>query len=199
MTARLAAAALAAGLLAAGCGDDTKPAGSPSAAGSTPPPASTQPPATTVVVPDVRGAAVGEAYDVLHQAGLRVAIPQEYRYGTVSQPVPKGQSPEVGTKVAPGSTITLTLGKGPTGRPQYTTETVTMPDLTGMPLAAAARKIAGLGLGFHIAAMSPLEPSDAATLLDNYRVIAQSVEPGTEIDDSRRKDRNMALFVELIG
>jgi beta-lactam-binding protein with PASTA domain len=195
MTARLAAAALAAGLLAAGCSDDTKPAGSPSAAGSTSA-ASTQPPATTVVVPDVTGAAVSEAYDVLHQAGLRVAIPQEYRYGTVSPPVPKAQSPEAGTKVAPGSTVTLTLGKGPTGRPQYTTDTVTMPDLIGMPLARAAKDLAALGLGFHIAAMPPLEPSDAPTLLAAYRVVAQSVEPGTEIDETRRRDRNMALFVE---
>jgi beta-lactam-binding protein with PASTA domain len=153
-----------------------------------------------VAVPDVTGDEIADAYTTLHAAGLRVAIPHSYAYALTRPPIAVSQAPGVGTEVAKGSTVSLALDRGPTERPMYTGHQVTIPDLTGMPAGLAARQLAGMGLGFHIAQVPPLEASDAPTLLDAYRVIAQTVEPGTVVSGrERRRDRNVGLYVEPIA
>jgi len=189
MRAALVALAVA-GVAAAGCSDG---GGTSSAS----PGASTRP-AEVVAVPAVTGMAVGDAYQALHDAGLRVAIPREFAYGFSSQPVVTEQMPGAGTEASRESSVTLTLGKGPAGRPTLTAEEVSVPDVTGMTAADAGDTLAQMGLAFHIAKVPPLAAADAPTLLANYRVIAQTVEPGAVVSASQGR-RNVGLYVEPIG
>jgi beta-lactam-binding protein with PASTA domain len=180
--------ALAAAIVLAGCSDGTptRPAATNVATG----------PAATVAVPPVTHMAVQEAYRKLRAAHVRVAIPHAFRYGFASPPIVAAQKPVAGADVPAGSTVTLTLGRGPSARLIFTTGQTTVPDLLDMRAGEAATRLVALGLRFHIAKVPPLEPGDEAELLDNYRVIAQTVEPGTVVTGRRP---SVGLYVEPIG
>ena len=182
----LAAAALA----AAGCsgGDDgTRPATTGAATDT----------AGTAAVPPVTQMAVQEAYRKLRAVGLRVAIPRQFAYRMTSPPLVTAQMPEEGSKVPAGSAVTLTLGRGPTASPVLTKAKVTVPDLIDMTATEATNRLLGLGLRFHIAKLPPLEPSGKPQLLDNFRVVAQTVEPGAVVTGNRRP--SVGLYVVPIG
>ncbi|GAA2896356.1 Stk1 family PASTA domain-containing Ser/Thr kinase [Streptosporangium fragile] len=87
-------------------------------------------PKEAVEVPPVANLTVGDARNMLRSAGFKVKV--------VEQPsdLPKdtviSQSPEPGTKLQPGTTITLVVSSGqapePTEEPSYPTEDPTLPD-----------------------------------------------------------------------
>jgi serine/threonine-protein kinase len=97
-----------------------------------------------VTVPDVVGTSATSADADLRKANLVPAEKSEY-----SSSVPKGfvvsQKPASGEKVDPGTTVTLTVSKGP-----QVTNTVTVPDLVGMTQEAAVNKTNTLGLSSKV-------------------------------------------------
>jgi serine/threonine-protein kinase len=153
--------------------------------------------ARRVAVPTVTHMAVQEAYRKLRAVGLRVAIPRQFAYRMTSPPLVTAQMPEDGAMVPAGSAVTLTLGRGPTGGPVLTKAKVTVPELIDMTASEATNRLLSLGLRFHIAKVPPLEPSFKPQLLDNYRVVAQTVEPGAVVSGNRRP--SVGLYVVPIG
>src|SRR5262245_56644981 len=182
----LLALATVAMLAAAGCSDDA------------PKRSATYGPATNaadaVAVPPVTHMAVQEAYRKLRALGFQVAIPRAFSYRLLSPPLVTAQMPEAGSNAPPGSTVTLTLRRGPTASLALTTVRATVPDVIDMTATQAAALLMSRGLAFHVAKVPPLEASDEDELLDNYRVIAQTVEPGTVVAGTRRP--NVGLYVE---
>jgi eukaryotic-like serine/threonine-protein kinase len=88
-------------------------------------------------VPRVEGLAVADAKAALRKAGFNVKVRHAY-----SDSVPKGtvvsSSPQAGTSLGRGRTVTLTVSRGP--RP------ISLPKLTGLPKSDAEQKLSLLGL-----------------------------------------------------
>ena len=109
-----------------------------------------------VDVPDVRGQQLADATTALEAAGLRAAVGDQ----AFSDTVPKGsvidQSPRGGT-LTKGSTVTLTVSKGP--------DLVTVPDLRGRSVEDAQRTLQDLGLKPHLLQVgNPIAPLFACVL-----------------------------------
>ncbi|MBB4922870.1 Stk1 family PASTA domain-containing Ser/Thr kinase [Kitasatospora kifunensis] len=89
-----------------------------------------------VAVPDTTGQAVTDAQNRLTTAGFKVALASAQAY---SDTVPSGSvvSQDVTGTAAPGSTVTLTLSKGP--------QPVAVPSVTGMSQSDATAALTGAG------------------------------------------------------
>jgi eukaryotic-like serine/threonine-protein kinase len=118
-----------------------------------------------VAVPSVDGLASKEAQDQLKAAGLKGKIEQEF-----SDDVRKGRviesSPAGGTTVERGTTVTLTVSRGP--------ETVAVPDVTGESEDNARSAIEGAGL--RVGKVTEEESEE-----DPGTVIAQDPEAGGSV------------------
>src|SRR5436305_9158206 len=66
---------------------------------------------TTVVVPALRGGLLA-AYDQLHARGLRLTLPQGVSFDSTAPPQVARAVPRAGSRVAPGSVVTLYLTRG---------------------------------------------------------------------------------------
>ena len=148
------------------------PAGAATGAGTTasdatiPETTTPSPPAVaTRPVPDVTGATVQEARDVLEEAGLRVRV----RRVESDQPAGDivGQRPAAGATVSERGLVTLTVSSGP---PE-----ATVPDVVGEPASTARRELQEAGLGVQIERVASSKPSGT--------VIRQSPEAGTDVED----------------
>jgi beta-lactam-binding protein with PASTA domain len=131
-----------------------------------------------VVVPDVVGLDVVSAYDAVREAGFAVQINEPFDVtpnwmSNVSQ-----QSPTAGSAGRRGTSIVLSLGRGPHGLlPPGGTRRV--PRLIGKPLPDAVQTLQTLGLMWSAAPLPPLPATIRPSLLDNYRVTEQRPKPGT--------------------
>lgn len=91
--------------------------------------------AAPVKVPDVIGLDADKARSVIEEAGLTVADVTEDFSATQDPEAVLDVSPEVGTGLARGSDVTLTVNNG-----------IEVPDLAGLPLNVAEKKLADAGL-----------------------------------------------------
>ena len=116
-----------------------------------------------IELPDLVGRKIAKVEATLSDLGLTAAITS-----TFSEEAPKNeviaQTPAPGTVVNSGSTVSLTVSKGP--------PPVTVPNLVDMPRAKAVSTLKRLGL-------KPRVVAGAATPLN--RVYSQDPAPGTEI------------------
>jgi len=96
---------------------------------------------TELAVPDVSGQSRADAEQTLEDAGLEVTVVEN-----PSDTVDKGdvilQLPTAGTIVAPGSEVAIVVSSGP----PETEETVSVPDVVGMPRADAEKALRDAGL-----------------------------------------------------
>jgi beta-lactam-binding protein with PASTA domain len=156
-----------------------------------------------VVVPLVTQTNVTSAYDLLHEAGLRVAIPQQFRLEALQEPGPRKQSPRAGARVPGGTVVTLTLWGGPLGSPRGGVGKHTLADFGGTSVSEAVRWIDDHDLFWKIAVVPPLPPSDEPHLLDAYVVTGQRPAPGSELargilhKGGGYQPTPVALFVKL--
>ncbi|CCH27356.1 Stk1 family PASTA domain-containing Ser/Thr kinase [Actinosynnema sp. NPDC047251] len=121
-------------------------------------------PAEAVEVPDVRGLSPADAQKKLEEGNWvfkQAAEPTEVEDAKLIGKV-ADQNPAPGTKAAKGSTITITLGKGP--------DTVQVPDVTGQTLQRAKETLEGNG--FRVQAKDVDSPKDQG------EVVAQNPAPG---------------------
>jgi hypothetical protein len=138
------------------------------------------------VVARLVGLSAVSAYRRLHRAGLRVSIPHGFVLDSLTSPLAMVQhvAPATGTRVAPGSTVTIRIGcrcgVGSPGVPVGRLPRYDVPNFVGERIAAASRWIAHktLYITEHI---GPLEAGDARSLSANYRITTQHPRPGTMI------------------
>lgn len=122
-----------------------------------------------VEVPDVVGRSAEDAAAILEAAGFAVERTQEF-----SDSVARGnviaQAPEAGIGVDPGTTVTITVSKGPQRFP--------MPDVLGMSKEAARSRLANLGLVVDVV---QLPGSSGNTVVGQKPEEGTTVEAGQEV------------------
>ncbi|HEX3813135.1 MAG TPA: PASTA domain-containing protein [Mycobacteriales bacterium] len=91
-------------------------------------------------VPEVGGASQGDATTTLQNAGLKVAVTQEFS-DTVQQGLVISQEPSSG-QVGRGDTVRLTVSKGP--------ELIQVPDVTRMSVKQATRELRAKGFKVQV-------------------------------------------------
>ena len=122
--------------------------------------------ATTQQIPNIVGLPENEAVLELEQLGFTVVLTTEPS-PDVAEGLVIRTSPNVGSEIREGATVTLTISSG--------REVVTIPDVTGLTLAEATQEIEGAGL--------VLNQSIREENSDDYpagTVIQQNPQPGGE-------------------
>jgi hypothetical protein len=129
--------------------------------------------AGTIVVPRVSGG-LDAAYARLHAAGLPVSLPA-WTFGPGTSAVVTRTIPRPGTRVAPGTTVTVhfttTVRPGLRG-----VSHLALPHFVGERLSAAARWATIHHVSF-LAHLGALRRGDAPTLLTDYVITAQRAGP----------------------
>jgi hypothetical protein len=154
--------------------------------------------AEQVTVPNIHQKSVVDAYTDLRSLGLKVAIDGPIRAGSESMSWVGGQAPEAGNDVDVGSVVTL----HPTPHPMASIfmvdqpDPVLLPDLIGVRLDLAARRLDKLGLLWWTRSLPPLPASDAPTLLEQYVVTRMAAPPGSSYDQYSRRG-NASTFRPL--
>jgi eukaryotic-like serine/threonine-protein kinase len=120
-----------------------------------------------VKVPGVVDSDVDEARAQLERAGLEVVVQREETADAEPDTV-IGQTPEGGTEVEKGSTVTLTVAKE--------VEKVGVPGVTGLDESEAAEKLSGAGLKVDVQE----EPVDVRS--DDGKVLSQSPAAGRQVE-----------------
>jgi beta-lactam-binding protein with PASTA domain len=133
-----------------------------------------------VTVPLVTQTNVVRAYDLLRDAGLRVAIRNGFSAGSLCVPIAQKQSPRQGTRTAVGNVVTITAGFCPLGSPAVAKPmpTATVPSFAGKSARSVVGWATRLGMYWAVRKLPPLAESEAPHLFDNYRVIRQQPSPG---------------------
>ena len=119
-----------------------------------------------VAVPNVVGMERDQAADALGAAGFKVEVKEEFS-AEIAQGKVISQSPTPGQKVPKGSTVTITVSKGPA--------TVVVPNVVGLAEAAARNKLEGFGLLVDVTYRTVTDPAD------DGKVLKQVPTPGTEV------------------
>ena len=120
-----------------------------------------------VSVPDIKGMTESEAKQRLIDSGFKSAAGTAQNSATVPEGSVISQSPEAGSNVDKGATITYVLSKGP--------EKGTVPNVVGMDEGAATSSIEAAGFFTQ----TNYEHSSTVAI---GSVISQSPDPGTELD-----------------
>jgi penicillin-binding protein 1A len=117
-------------------------------------------------VPDVVGYTLADAEAVLAQAGFKVTALED-----TASLQPKGtvveQTPTAGSTLLQGEVVTLIISA-------RSTQSISVPDVTGMDIADAAQQLSRLGLAVNESS----RPDSSRTGI----VLEQDVEPGTSVD-----------------
>ena len=95
-------------------------------------------------MPDVVGLTTAAAQSSL-QAATLVPVQKSANSSSVPKDQVISQSPAAGVKVETGSKVTVTISMGP-----QVTNTVSVPDLVGMPRSEAVSKAEAVGLSVRI-------------------------------------------------
>ncbi|MGD0165851.1 MAG: hypothetical protein ABSC51_00975 [Gaiellaceae bacterium] len=139
--------------------------------------------AKTVTVPrTVAQTDVIHAYDLLHKAGLRVAIRSPFTINPLRYAIPLRFKPGPGSVVRPGSVVTITeVISGPSGSPsdRDALASARVPDFTGRSPAAVERWAEANRLYWYIRRLPALPASGRPHLFDSYRVVSQVPPPGS--------------------
>jgi beta-lactam-binding protein with PASTA domain len=122
-----------------------------------------------VVVPDVRGGDQQQAVAALERVGLKarlVAVPSVKPVGTVV-----AQWPRPGAKLPAGRSVQVNVARtAPKGTRSPPPAPVTVPDVRGVKLPAARRKLRGAGLVTEVKYVPSQEPSGT--------IVSQAPKPG---------------------
>ena len=91
-------------------------------------------------VPDVVGQSKSKAQDLLKTAGFNTTIVTASDYSDVTKDQVTSQDYKAGTQLAKGSTVTITVSKGPDPNP-----TITVPNVVGLNWGKAISQLVGAG------------------------------------------------------
>ncbi len=109
-----------------------------------------------VAVPDVTGLSRESAEDSLRAEGLKVVVREEPSDKPAGEVI--SQDPGAGTEVDAGSRVTITVSTGP--------EQVSVPDVTGLPVADARRALKQAGLKVEERTSVVTDPNQDGVVLD---------------------------------
>jgi serine/threonine-protein kinase len=123
-----------------------------------------------VGVPNVTGQAAADAKQTLESLGFDVEQEEAFS-NDVARGLVIGTTPKAGTKLPKGSTVTMTVSKGP--------RTFAMPDVTGMRTADAKALLESLGLIVQIQELPIPDPPDTVVL--QYPDAGTTVQQGQKV------------------
>lgn len=151
-----------------------------------------------VAVPNLHQLSVVDAYTKLRELGLRVEIDGPITVASNHVSWVDGHAPEAGNEVDVGSVVTLHPGSGPIGSIFAVKEpdAVRLPDLGGLRLDVAVKRLDSLGLLWATRPMPALPASDEPTLLEHYVVTATRPGPG-EVHDQYHRRGNASTVTPL--
>lgn len=129
---------------------------------------------TTVVVPRVVSYGIRQARNMLMQSNLTVGSVQPDSIPSVYEDIVTKQRPPAGSRVAPGTVVSLLYGTG------LGQKTVVIPDVTGMPPAEARQALLAVRLR-SIVVDRPAEERREATVVSQAPTAGTSVREGYEI------------------
>lgn len=129
---------------------------------------------TTVVVPRVVSYGIRQARNMLMQSSLTVGSVRPDSIPSVYEDIVTKQSPPAGSRVAPGTVVSLLYGTG------LGQETVTVPDVTGMTPAEARQALLQVRLR-SIVVDRPAEGQRDAAVIRQAPAAGTSVREGYEI------------------
>ncbi|HEX2030948.1 MAG TPA: Stk1 family PASTA domain-containing Ser/Thr kinase [Actinomycetota bacterium] len=126
-------------------------------------------PVQLVTVPDVVGERLREAEDRLERAGFQVEVERRFN------PAPRGevleQDPPAGRRVREGSTVTLTVSRGP--RPEA------VPEVVGLSQEEATAVLQEAG--FEVAVQEQESEEEAGIVIDQEPDAGVEAEPGSTV------------------
>jgi serine/threonine-protein kinase len=126
-----------------------------------------------VVVPNIIGLALSLATDAIRASGLQLGVVGRQQSGAAPPDTVIQQNPAAGQQVAPGTSVSLVLATAPDG--------VVVPDVVGLTLAKATKKInlAGLTIG-----QVQKQPSNgpAGVVLQQKPVAGERAATGAAVD-----------------
>jgi eukaryotic-like serine/threonine-protein kinase len=126
-----------------------------------------------VTVPDVVGIQQNAAQRRLHDGGLRARV----KYLPSSRPagVVTGQNPGGGTKVQKGSTVILSVSRGP--NPSLTV----VPDVAGKTQQAATTTLQNAGFKVQVLTVKPANPGQSGKVVDEQPAGSTSAPEGSTV------------------
>ena len=137
----------------------------------------------TVTVPKMAANTdAGGAYDVLHRAGLRVAVSGTSAHRPNGSSIVSRIKPQVGSIVRRGSIVTVNVDGGFLASltiPKGLIPAAQVPDFSAASLSAVDRWAQKHGLYWQCRRLPPFPASNRPHLFDNYVVVHQSPAPGT--------------------
>jgi beta-lactam-binding protein with PASTA domain len=125
-----------------------------------------------------------DAYQLLHNMGLRVATDRPTAYTSLRAAWVSHLVPHAGSRVPVGSTVTITPDDhGHIGSPSVLKSQphYPVPNFIGQTATGAIRWAEARGMFWSIPRLPALPPSDKPHLLDNYRISTQQPPPGALI------------------
>ena len=129
---------------------------------------------STVNVPSVTGYSEEEARDAISGAGLAVGVISEEYSTTVSKGKVISQRPEAGSAVSEGTSVSFVVSKGQEG--------VRVPDLEGLTLEEATRRLQDVGL-----LLGDVDREESEDDMKDL-VIGQTPEEGAPLAKSKKVD-----------
>src|SRR4051794_6946898 len=140
---------------------------------------STGPP--SVAVPNVVGQQKDDTRSELEQAGFAVNAETVDSNSPADQVI--GQNPSAGASIAKGSTVTISVSRGP--------QKVRVPDVTGEDKDAARAKLRSAGFGVNVVEKPSSERTDT--------VLSQSPRGGTRVDSGTTVTLTVAVAEDTGG
>lgn len=124
-------------------------------------------------VPDVTGMEEGAASSAIRAAGFSVVV-SYVNSSLVPQGRVVGQSPPGGTVMSTGSTVAITVSKGPAAD-------VTVPNVVGMGEAAAKQKLSSSGFTYQVYARTVSDPSLVGMVISQFPGGGSTAAPGSTV------------------
>jgi beta-lactam-binding protein with PASTA domain/predicted Ser/Thr protein kinase len=121
-----------------------------------------------IKVPDLTGQPAADARATLEALGFKVEVTKDFS-SDVSRDHVIGTDPPSGTKVPKGSTVTMSVSKGP--------KTFPMPDVVGMQREAAVQKLEAFGLSVKVVEVPGTHGN---------QVVYQDPDPGVTVEQGQQ-------------
>jgi beta-lactam-binding protein with PASTA domain len=124
-----------------------------------------------------------DAYNLLHGRGLRVEVATTFAISSLRSMGVARLSPGAGSRLARGSTVSISTGPGPIGSPAVLKSHphYRVPNFIGRSARTAVAWADAHNMFWAIPRVPALPSSDAPRLFDAYRVVSQLPEPGGRI------------------
>lgn len=131
-------------------------------------------PKANVAVPALIGLSKAEGTSLLADSGLSLGE-VSYRFDEVAEDTVLEQSPKPGATLVPGESVTVVVSRGPD------IPTVTMPNVSGLNIDAAKRRLAGLGFTNLDTVATSISFDRPLTVTDQLPQRGQAVPPSARV------------------